>query len=92
MSQWWAIGISFFGMCLTSSFSVSNGVFAVVCQPDAVGYAEDVRVDCHRRLVVNDRGNHIGRFAPDAGQLLQLVDIGRHDAPEIGNQHLRHAN
>ena len=66
--------------------------FAVVCQADAVGYAEHMCVDSHCWLVVDDRGYDVCRLAAYAGQLLQLVYIGWYDTVEIGHQHLRHAD
>ncbi len=44
-----------------------EGRFGVVGQSDAVGYAEDMRIDRHGRLVEGNGQHHIGGFPPHAG-------------------------
>lgn len=44
-------------------------------QPDTIGYTEDVRVYRHRRAIEDDRGDDIGRLAPDTRELHQLFAL-----------------
>ena len=38
-------------------------------QADAIGHAEDVRIDGHARLMKDDGGDYVGRLATHAGEL-----------------------
>ena len=81
-----------FGDMLNQILLCHEGRFAIAGQPNAVGDAKHVGVDRHRRLVEYDRCDYIGRFTPNAGQLLQVVYVGRHFASEEGCQSLCHAD
>ena len=65
---------------------------AVVGQADAVGYTEYMRIYCHCRFVVDNGSDDIRCFTSYTGQFLQFVDVGRHHAAEIRDQHLSHSD
>src|SRR5688572_23264172 len=52
----------------------------------AVGDAEDVRVDGHRRLPEGRVEHHVGRLAADAGQALEGLALGGHLAAVLAEQ------
>ena len=55
-------------------------------EAEAVGDAEDVGVDRHGGLVEGNGHHHVGRFAADAGERLELVAVGGHLPLEVADE------
>ena len=60
-------------------------------QPDAVGYTEDVCIDCHRRAVIDDRSDYVGCLAPDTWELHQLLALLRDFSLIVSDEALSHS-
>jgi len=73
-------------------FFGSQRRFGVHGKADAGCDAEDVGVDRHVGLVIDDRSDDIGGFAADAGEAHQFFDGQRYFAAKIMDQHLSHAD
>ena len=61
-------------------------------QPDAVGYTEDVCIDCHRRAVIDYRSDHVGRLAPDTWELHQLFSFLGDFSLMVSDEALSHSD
>lgn len=59
-------------------------------QPDTIGYTEDVRIYRHRRAIEDDRGDDIGRLAPDTRELHQLFALFGDFALVVSDETLCH--
>ena len=59
-------------------------------QPDTIGYTEDVRVYRHRRAIEDDRGDDIGRLAPNTRELHQLLSLLGDFTLVVSDETLRH--
>ena len=66
--------------------------FGVEGKADPRGDAEDMGIDGHIRLFIDDGGNDVGCFAADAGQAHQFFDGQRNFAAEFIDQHAGHAD
>jgi hypothetical protein len=66
--------------------------FSVHGQADTGGDAEDMGIDGHIRLVIDNGSDYIGGFATDAWQTHQFFNGQRYLAAEVMNQHLGHAD
>ncbi len=61
-------------------------------KPNALRYTEDVGIDCHGGLVVDDGTYNVGCLTAYAWETLQIFNIIGHLAIEIVYQHLCHTN
>ena len=66
--------------------------FGIDGKPYAGGDTEDMGIDGHIGLLIDDGGDDIGGFAAHAGQLHQLVDGHGHLAMKFVHQHIGHTD
>ena len=59
-------------------------------QPDTIGYTEDVCIYRHRGAIEDDRGDDIGRLAPDTRELHQLLSLLGDFTLVVSDETLRH--
>lgn len=69
-----------------------EGCFGVGGEADPGGDAEDVGIDGHVGLLVDDGGDDVGGFAAYAGEFDQFGDGGRYFSIEVFHDHLGHAD
>ena len=67
-------------------------VLAVGGQTESFADTEDVRVHRHGGLIPDDRTDYVCRFASDALEGLEIIDVIGHDTLESGDETLCHLN
>ena len=65
-------------------------IFGSSREPNAVRNSKNMSVNRHRLFTESHDSHHIGRFAPDTRQSLQLVDIRRYNPTKLTAKHPRH--
>lgn len=66
--------------------------FGIYGQTDPGRDAEDMGIDGHIGLVIDNRSDDVGGFAADAGEAHQFFDCQRNVTVKVMDQHLGHAD
>jgi len=70
----------------------SQGGLSINRKADPGSDPEDMRVNGHIGLIVNNGGDHVGGLAADAGETNQFFDCQGHLATKVIDQHLGHTD